>query len=133
MVADRVMTRNRPRSIVWFERAFWTGFAVFLLDEMLALLEGIDALGSFIFVETAVTFLLWYFIAVKPKDWVRWLYIVLTAISVVMLVWFMIQEKSFYVYTVWSVISVIANVIAAGFLMRIDAILWCAKTDSPER
>ncbi len=100
---------------------------------MLALLEGIDALGSFIFVETAVTFLLWYFIAVKPKDWVRWLYIVLTAISVVMLVWFMIQEKSFYVYTVWSVISVIANVIAAGFLMRIDAILWCAKTDFPER
>ncbi len=127
------MLKNRPLSIIWFERIFWTGFAVFLLDEILALFEGVATLGPFIFVETAVTFLLWYFIAVKPKDWVRWLYIVLTALSVVMMVWLMIQEKSLYVYTVWSVVSIIANVIAAGFLLRADAVLWCAQTDFPER
>lgn len=90
-------------------------------------------MGPSIIFETAITVLLWYLIAVKAKDWARWLYIVLTTGSVVMMIVIMVKENTVVVYTLWSFIFIIASVIAAGFLFRIDAMLWCLQSDSTER
>lgn len=130
---EQMMLKNRPQSIIWFERAFWFSFAAVLFDEVVALFSGGPTLGLSIFFEIAITVLLWHLIAVKAKDWARWLYIVLTTLSVVMTILAMIQDKSFFIHTPWSFVSILAGVIAAGFLFRIDAILWCAQSDSKEQ
>jgi len=129
---DQAMKKTRPQSIIWFERTYWLSFAAFLLDEIFSLFDGVPTLGPFIIFEIAFTALLWYLIAVKAKDWARWLYIVFTAGSVVMMLMLMVQEKSLFVYTPWSFVFIIASVIAAGFLFRIDAILWCVRSDSTD-
>ena len=130
---DPVMPKNRPQSIIWFERAYWLGFATLLLDEVVSLYSGGPTLGLSIVLEVAITLLLWYLIAVKAKDWARWLYIVLTAAAVVMMIVIMVQEKTVFVHSPWSFVSILAGAIAAGFLLRIDAMLWCAQSASTER
>ncbi len=122
------MANNRPRSIIWFERLFWLSFVAVLLDEIIALFGGAATRGLSIVVEAAIMLLLWYLIAVEAKDWARWLYIVLTAVAIVMIIVIMIEATTVFVLTALSYISVFASVAAAGFLLRIDAMLWCAKS-----
>ena len=104
------MLKNRPQSIIWFERAFWFSFAAVLFDEVVALFSGGPTLGLSIFFEIAITVLLWHLIAVKAKDWARWLYIVLTTLSVVMTILAMIQDKSFFVHTPCNLNGVVATI-----------------------
>ncbi len=132
-MSDPVMTTNRPQSIIWFERTYWLGFAAVLLDELFALFDGVDSFGPFLVFEIAITVLLWYLIVVKAKDWARWLYIVLTVASVIMVAVLMIEENSLLVFTPWSFVALIANMVAAALLFRIDAMMWVMQSESEER
>ncbi len=121
------MKPARPKSIVWFERLIWMSFAFFLADGLVAIYEGYDEYWFFIIGETFVVFLIWYLIVVKTKEWVCWLYLILTGVSVALMVFEMAHAQSLLVYTNLSLAYIVSALAAAVFLFRADSVIWFAE------
>ncbi|MEO0440782.1 MAG: hypothetical protein AAF067_07895 [Pseudomonadota bacterium] len=122
-----MMKLARPKSIIWFERLIWMSFAFFLADGLVAIYEGSDEYWFFIIGETFVVFLIWYLIVVKTKEWVCWLYLILTGVSVALMVFEMAHAQSLLVYTNLSLAYIVSALAAAVFLFRADSVIWFAE------
>ena len=77
---DPVMAKNRPRSIIWFERLFWSSvFASYLGDRLLD-----ETILYSIWIEIILLSLMasvWYLIARRANNILKWIYAVLAFVG----------------------------------------------------
>ncbi len=153
------MKLPRPKSILWFERFYFLSLGIELLDEyvkrqsQLTFLEdfgldevsaGLDTLSYLVFwvLVLGISFVIWYFLAIKAKSWARWAQIILAGLGVITLfleiggILVPIFEDAGLLNVVWKnmewpedltglyVTFVIVNAVATYFLFRRDAIKW---------
>ncbi len=88
--ANRVMTKNRPRSIIWFERLFLMAILGTLVGVLVTVQEYLEYYSNFtkaqmtyvyiswgIFCVGWATLLLsWYYAARRAKIWAKWTFLV---------------------------------------------------------
>ncbi|QTD57117.1 hypothetical protein [Parasphingorhabdus cellanae] len=143
------MRQSRPKSILWFERFYFLSLAMELFNEYVTwpmLLEDVGwEASSYILVWgliVGVSFIIWYFLAVKAKSWARWTQIILAGIGAIILLFDIgavlvpaLQDSNLtnvrWEAMAWPenmtalyVMGVFVNLFATHFLFRKDAINW---------
>lgn len=153
------MKLPRPKSILWFERFYFLSLGIELLDEYVKrqsqftfladfgldeVSTGLDPLSYMMFwvLVLGISFVIWYFLAIKAKSWARWAQIILAGLGVITLfveisgIFFPAIEDADLLNVVWKnmewpedltglyVTFVIVNAVATYFLFREDAVQW---------
>lgn len=135
---------ERPKSIVAFERAFWTSFAVGLFggilswNDVLAVYQREPSIAAMGFgsglliamwgTSFAFQLFFWYLIARKRSNVVRWVYVVLAGIGIISTLATMNdQAMPGGVSKIFSLASSAVTVLAIFFLFRPDASDWLTK------
>lgn len=127
--------RNRPISILWFERLFWFGLILSLVDAYFAPLGAAGfaeteeeeirfLIASFVIVSVLNLLLLWL-IAYRASNIGKWIFIVLVGVSFLFLPSEIQSERA---YPDWLFALMLAQyllcVIEVGLLFRRDSRDW---------
>lgn len=143
------MKLPRPKAILWFERFYFLSLGIALFNEyvmwpVMVTDMGWDSTSHLVlwFFIILFSLMIWYFVAIKAKSWVRWAQIIFTGLGLIVLlaeiggmiapgfddiglsniVWEnMVWEETF---TGLYVISVLGNAVGTAFLFRDDAVHW---------